>query len=97
MLRKVFDFRGRELRVAVLLFVLFFLIIAVFQTNMFVQRLAKGISILAALGLAALGFGMRFVSVATITTLVLLGRCGLYAWRRFYRISREKDRDRYAA
>ncbi len=35
-------------------------------TNMFIQRLAKGISIVGALGLAAAGVAPRWLSIATI-------------------------------
>ena len=65
--------------------------------NMFVQRVAKGVSIFTALGFTALGLGMRSISGATIATLIVLAWCGIYAGRRFYRMSREEDQDRYAA
>jgi ATP:ADP antiporter, AAA family len=65
--------------------------------NMFVQRVAKGVSIFATLGLAAIGVGFRSLSAATIVTLVLLALCSIYAGRRFSRLEANADRDRYAA
>ena len=65
--------------------------------NMFVQRVAKGVSIFVALGLAAIGVGLRSLSAATIVTLVLLTLCSIYAGRRFPRLEANADRDRYAA
>jgi AAA family ATP:ADP antiporter len=65
--------------------------------NMFVQRVAKGLSIFLALGFAALGFGLRSLSVATLATLVTLALCGLYAGRRYAGRVRAGEQDQYAA
>jgi ATP:ADP antiporter, AAA family len=65
--------------------------------NMFVQRVAKGISIFVTLGFAAIGFGARSLSVATITTLLLLALCSVYAGRQFSNLAGREDHNRYAA
>lgn len=65
--------------------------------NMFVQRVAKGVSIFVTLAFAAIGLGVRSLSAATIATLLLLALCSVYAGRRFSDLARREDRDRYAA
>ncbi len=52
-------------------------------TNMFVQRLAKGIAILAVLGLGALAVPLPYLSLLTITVVVLMILCSVFAGRRF--------------
>jgi AAA family ATP:ADP antiporter len=65
--------------------------------NMFVQRFAKGLGIVGVLGLGALGFASRSLSVITIGILILLALCGLFAGRRYSSFSNSDTKDRYAA
>jgi len=66
-------------------------------TNMFVQRVAKGISIVGALGLAAAGIAPRWLSLATIVVAVGMIAAGIYAGRRFREKSAELETVRPAA
>jgi len=52
-------------------------------TNMFIQRFAKGVSILALLGLIAIQVDIRYVSLITIAVMVVMILCSVYAGRRF--------------
>lgn len=54
-------------------------------TNMFVYRFAKGVGIFAIMGLAAFGLDLRHLSLITISVLVLMVFCSVYAGRRFSR------------
>jgi len=57
-------------------------------TNMFVQRVAKGISILMVLGLGTLHAEIRYLSLITITVAVAMGAFSVYAGREFVRKSK---------
>ncbi|MEE8586549.1 MAG: Npt1/Npt2 family nucleotide transporter [Acidobacteriota bacterium] len=59
--------------------------------NMFVQRLAKGIAILAVLGLGALAVPLPFLSLLAIAAVVLMILCGVFAGRRFNRQSEQSE------
>jgi AAA family ATP:ADP antiporter len=62
-------------------------------TSMFVQRSAKGLAILLALGLATIGAPVRVLSVVTLVTLALMALCSIYAGRRFAeRVSEDEGR-----
>jgi AAA family ATP:ADP antiporter len=52
-------------------------------TNMFVQRLAKGLSILLVIGIGLLNLELRFLSALTIFVVILMALCGIYAGRQF--------------
>ena len=52
-------------------------------TNMFVQRFAKGVAILGLLGLLRASVDIRYLSLITIASAVLVMLCGVYAGRRF--------------
>ena len=56
-------------------------------TSMFVQRLAKGLSILNVLGLGLLKVPVRYLSVITVAVAVLMIACSVYAGRTFNRKS----------
>ena len=62
-------------------------------TSMFVQRLAKGLSILAVLGLGLLSVPIRYLSVITIAVAVLMIACGVYAGRTFNRKSELEEQE----
>ena len=62
-------------------------------TNMFVQRLAKGIAIFVALGLGLLGLtgaSTRYLSFVTILVMVILVVLSVYAGRQFARKEKEE-------
>lgn len=52
-------------------------------TNMFVQRFAKGLAIVALIPLTATGVAVNQLSWITITVVTLMALCGIYAGRRF--------------
>jgi len=52
-------------------------------TNMFVQRLGKGLSILAVMGLIALDVGVKYLSLLTISVAIGMILCSIYAGRHF--------------
>ncbi len=52
-------------------------------TNMFVQRFAKGVSILALLGLVAVQVEVRYISLITIGVMGVMILCSVHAGRRF--------------
>lgn len=56
-------------------------------TNMFVQRAAKGVSIVGSLGLIALKVDSRYFSLITITAMAVMIACSVYAGRRFERLA----------
>ena len=66
-------------------------------TNMFIQRLAKGISIVGALGLAAAGVAPRWLSIATIAVAGGMIAASVYAGRRFREKADEVETMRPAA
>ena len=57
-------------------------------TNMFVQRFAKGLSILIVIGIGLLNVELRFLSTITIVVVILMALCGIYAGRQFSRKSK---------
>ena len=57
-------------------------------TNMFVQRFAKGLSILIVIGIGLLNGELRFLSTITIVVVILMALCGIYAGRQFSRKSK---------
>jgi AAA family ATP:ADP antiporter len=57
-------------------------------TNMFVQRFAKGLSILIVIGIGLLNVELRFLSTITIVVVILMALCGTYAGRQFSRKSK---------
>jgi AAA family ATP:ADP antiporter len=52
-------------------------------TNMFVQRLAKGLSILAVIGLGMLEVAVRYLSLITLVVVMVMAICSIYAGRIF--------------
>ena len=63
-------------------------------TNMFVQRLAKGIAIFVVIGLGMLGLkgaSTRFLSVVTIVVMIILVVLGIYAGRQFNKKEKEQS------
>lgn len=58
-------------------------------TNMFVQRAAKGVAILMALGFAAVALPIPYLSILTIVVMVFMILCSIYLGRRFNRESKE--------
>ena len=60
-------------------------------TNMFVQRLAKGLSIFLVLGLGALQLGVQYLSLLTIIVAIAMALCSIYAGREFNRKSRKME------
>ncbi|MBI4455809.1 MAG: hypothetical protein HY644_07920 [Acidobacteria bacterium] len=56
-------------------------------TNMFVQRLAKGVGILIPIALGIEGLNVRYLSLVSIPSVILMALCGVYAGRRFGRKS----------
>jgi AAA family ATP:ADP antiporter len=66
-------------------------------TNMFVQRLAKGLSIFLLMGLLALQIEINLMSLVTIVVAVLMILFSLYAGREFARKSRTEERQPEAA
>jgi AAA family ATP:ADP antiporter len=61
-------------------------------TNMFVQRFAKGVAIVGVLGLQLLDVGLRSLSLLTISVLVAMALCSIYAGRRFAELSRLEEK-----
>ncbi|MGH9341183.1 MAG: NTP/NDP exchange transporter [Acidobacteriota bacterium] len=59
-------------------------------TDMFVQRAAKGVGIGAVIALGLLGFSARQFTWITITVVILMALCGIYAGRRFASTIRDK-------
>jgi AAA family ATP:ADP antiporter len=66
-------------------------------TNMFVQRLAKGLSIFLLMGLLALQIEINLMSLVTIVVAVLMILFSLYAGREFARKGRAEEQVREAA
>ncbi len=52
-------------------------------TNMFVQRLAKGIAILGIMGVRSVGVSFYYIALVAIVVLVSMGLLGIYEGRRF--------------
>ncbi|MBI2822056.1 MAG: hypothetical protein HYX74_07505 [Acidobacteria bacterium] len=52
-------------------------------TNMFVQRLAKGLGIMIPIFLGIGALAVRYLSLITIPAVILMALCGIYAGRRF--------------
>jgi AAA family ATP:ADP antiporter len=52
-------------------------------TNMLMQRLAKGFSILLVMWITALHVDLRYLSLIAIVAAILMALCGIYAGRRF--------------
>jgi ABC-type bacteriocin/lantibiotic exporter with double-glycine peptidase domain len=59
---------------------------------MFVQRLAKGISILAVIGLGMLGVAVRYLSLITLVVVMVMAICSIYAGRIFSQKSEALER-----
>lgn len=66
-------------------------------TNMFVQRLAKGIGIVAIIGLGAMEIAVRYLSLITMAVAIAVALCGIYAGRRFTEKIRLQEAVRPAA
>jgi AAA family ATP:ADP antiporter len=66
-------------------------------TNMFVQRLAKGLSIFLLMGLLALKVEANLMSLVTMVVAILMILFSLYAGREFTRKSRAEEPQREAA
>lgn len=66
-------------------------------TNMFVQRLGKGLSILAVMGLGTLGVQIKYLSLLTIPVAVGMVLCSVYAGRQFGQKSAREEEERQAA
>ena len=60
--------------------------------QMFLQRLAKGFSVLVVIGLGALGAGTMYLSVITVGIMILMAAFGLYAGRHFSRVTEAEER-----
>ena len=60
-------------------------------TNMFVQRFAKGLSILIVIGIGLLDVELRFLSAITIVVVILMALCGIYAGRQFAQKSKLEE------
>jgi AAA family ATP:ADP antiporter len=65
-------------------------------TNMFVQRLAKGLSIFTVMGLVALQVRVEYLSLVTISVAVGMIVCSVYAGRQFARKSAAAEEVRAA-
>ncbi|HEV8131964.1 MAG TPA: Npt1/Npt2 family nucleotide transporter [Acidobacteriota bacterium] len=67
-------------------------------TNMFVQRLAKGVGIVIPIALGIAGWkNVRFLSLITLSAVVLMALCSIYAGRRFAERSAVIEGQRQAA
>jgi AAA family ATP:ADP antiporter len=66
-------------------------------TNMFIQRLAKGLSIFLLMGLQALKVEANLMSLVTMVVAILMILFSLYAGREFTRKSRAEEQQREAA
>lgn len=60
-------------------------------TNMFVQRLAKGIAILGIMGVRSAGVPLSVISLAAIVVLAIMAMLGIYDGRRFNEMTMRKD------
>ena len=61
--------------------------------NIFVQRLAKGISILLALGMGTLGINTSSLSLLAIAAMIVMAMAGVYAGRCFARKNKEENQN----
>jgi AAA family ATP:ADP antiporter len=66
-------------------------------TNMFVQRLAKGLGILAVIGLGMLEVAVRYLSLITLVVVMVMAICSVYAGRTFSQKSEALERGSRAA
>ena len=66
-------------------------------TNMFVQRLAKGLSIFLLMGLNLLHVEIRYLSIITILVATAMVLCSIFAGREFGRKTPEMGEERIAA
>ena len=66
-------------------------------TNMFVQRVAKGVSIFTVMGLVALQVKVQYLSLVTIAVAIGMVLCSVYAGRRFATKSETEEEFREAA
>ena len=66
-------------------------------TNMFVQRVAKGLSIFTVLGLVALQLKVEYLSLVTISVAIGMVLCSIYAGRQFAEKSAAEEGFREAA
>lgn len=65
-------------------------------TNMFVQRLAKGIAILGIMGVRSVGVPLYYIALAAIVVLAIMGMLGIYDGRRFKEMTMRQEYPRQA-
>ena len=66
-------------------------------TNMFVQRLAKGLSIFLMMGLKLLNVEIQYLSIITIVVATAMALCSIFAGRVFGRKTQEMEEEAIAA
>ncbi len=77
----------QEFHIAVLMFLFFFLVIAVFQL---LKPLKSGLFIVTMIGLGLLGVTAQYLSVLTIGVMLIMVASGVYAGRHFARVSNDE-------
>ncbi len=77
----------QEFHIAVLMFLFFFLVIAVFQL---LKPLKSGLFIVTMIGLGMLGVTAQYLSVLTIGVMLVMVGSGVYAGRHFARVGNDE-------